>query len=86
MNSTLRERSLREARAAARLDSPHVVRIYDVVDEGGSPCIVMELLRGRTLSQMVLSDGPQPPAEVARIGHHPGAKLEAPQFPHPRLP
>ena len=25
-------------------------------------------------------------SEIVRIGHHPGAKLEAPQFPHPRLP
>ncbi|MFL6138224.1 MAG: serine/threonine-protein kinase [Frankiaceae bacterium] len=66
--ATLRERSLREARSAARLDTPHVVRIYDVVDEGGNPCIVMELLRGRTLAQFVRSEGPLPPAVVARIG------------------
>jgi eukaryotic-like serine/threonine-protein kinase len=66
--ATLRERSLREARAAARLDSPHVVRIYDVVDEDGRPCIVMELLRGQTLSQLVRAKGPLSPGEVARIG------------------
>jgi eukaryotic-like serine/threonine-protein kinase len=71
----LRKRSLREARSAARLDTPHVVRIYDVVDEGGNPCIVMELLRGRTLAQIVRSDGPLPPAVVAQVGQALAAAL-----------
>jgi serine/threonine protein kinase len=44
-----RLRFLREARLAARLDHEHVVRIYDVAELDGLPCIAMELLPGGTL-------------------------------------
>jgi serine/threonine protein kinase len=42
-------RLLREARAAAALDHPNVVSIFDVGDYEGTPFIVMELVSGRTL-------------------------------------
>lgn len=63
-----RERTLREARATARIDHPNVVRIYDVVDEGERLWIVMELVDGRSLEQIVVEDGPLGPRETARIG------------------
>jgi serine/threonine-protein kinase len=44
-----RARFLREARLAARLQHEHVVRIYDVAELNGLPCIAMELLPGGTL-------------------------------------
>ncbi|MGV9994974.1 protein kinase domain-containing protein [Streptomyces sp. NPDC003374] len=65
---TRRERTLREARATARIDHPNVVRVYDVVDEGERLWIVMELVAGRSLEQVVLQDGPLSPAEAARVG------------------
>ena len=40
----IRERTLREARAAARIAHPNAVTVYDVVEEGGNPFIVMQLL------------------------------------------
>ncbi|TML27140.1 MAG: serine/threonine protein kinase [Actinobacteria bacterium] len=61
-------RSLREARAIARLNHPNVVRIYDVVNKEPWPWIVMEYVPSRSLHQVIAEDGPQPPAEVARIG------------------
>ncbi|SNY60908.1 protein kinase domain-containing protein [Paractinoplanes atraurantiacus] len=64
----LRERAIREARAIARIDHPHVVRIFDVVEHEGSPWIVMELIRARSLFDVVNEDGPLEPARVARIG------------------
>ncbi|MET8470721.1 serine/threonine-protein kinase [Streptomyces sp. NPDC006422] len=65
---TRRERTLREARATARIDHPGVVRVYDVVDEGERLWIVMELVQGRSLEQLLVEDGPLPVAEVGRIG------------------
>src|SRR5204863_469533 len=62
------ERSLREARAIARLNHPNVVRIYDVVSKQPHPWIVMEYVPSRSLHQAILEDGPLPPHEVARIG------------------
>jgi serine/threonine protein kinase len=61
-------RSLREARAIARLNHPSVVRIYDVVPKQPYPWIVMEYVPSRSLHQVVAQDGPLPPVEVARIG------------------
>lgn len=45
------ERFIREARAAAQLDHPNVLVIYDVAQEGQSPYLIMELLRGETLRE-----------------------------------
>ena len=42
-------RFLREARIAARLHHPNLVRIYDITELDGLPCIVMELVPGGTL-------------------------------------
>jgi hypothetical protein len=66
--AALGERLVREARAAAAIDHPNAVRVYDVADDAGRPWIVMELLTGRTLDAAVRADGPLPPAQVARIG------------------
>lgn len=64
----LRERTLREARAAARIDSASAVRVYDVVEDDGRPCIVMELVEGRTLRDVIRQDGPLTAARTARVG------------------
>ncbi len=50
-----RSRFLREARIAARLQHPSLVRFYDIVELDGLPAIVMELLPGGTLENGKLS-------------------------------
>ncbi|WUN21421.1 protein kinase [Streptomyces phaeochromogenes] len=65
---TRRERTLREARATARIDHPNVVRVYDVVDQGERLWIVMELVDGRSLDKVLAEDGPLSPRGTARIG------------------
>ncbi|WP_265582741.1 serine/threonine-protein kinase [Streptomyces ferrugineus] len=65
---TRRERTLREARATARIDHPNVVRVYDVVDEGERLWIVMELVTGRSLERIMAEEGPLGPCRAARIG------------------
>jgi serine/threonine-protein kinase len=56
-----KRRFLREARVAARLRSPHVVRVFDIVaNDDDLTYIVMELLEGETLAERVQRDGPLP--------------------------
>jgi serine/threonine protein kinase len=66
--NALRERAIREARAIAMLDQANVVRIFDVVFDGGEPWIVMELVPSRSLFDTVRDDGPMAPDRVARVG------------------
>jgi len=52
-------RFAREARAAARIKSDHVARVYDVGwTEDGAPFIVMELLEGMDLELLLAKSGP----------------------------
>ena len=82
----LRERTLREARATARLSHPNVVTTYDVVEEDDRPWIVMELLSTRSLSEVLRDDGPLPPHRVAEIGLGVLGALETSHAPGHRAP
>ena len=73
----LRARTLREARAAARLGHPGIVTVHEVVRQGERPWIVMELVPGRTLARIIKEDGPLPPRRVAEIGAQILAALRA---------
>ncbi len=65
----LRARFQREARLAARLAHPNVVRVYDVgSDDDGRPFIAMEFVDGETLAELLARRGPLPPDEVAALG------------------
>src|SRR5262249_28324882 len=54
-----KERFLREARLAAQLQHPNIAAVHDVGDAEGRVYIVMELVRGRSLRQL-LRDGAVP--------------------------
>ncbi|SBV26976.1 Serine/threonine protein kinase [Micromonospora krabiensis] len=65
----LRLRSLREARAIARLDHVNAVKVYDVLlGADGDPQIVMEYVPSRSLHDAITADGPVPPRRAAEIG------------------
>uniref|UniRef100_UPI0018E5215E serine/threonine-protein kinase n=1 Tax=Desertihabitans aurantiacus TaxID=2282477 RepID=UPI0018E5215E len=71
------ERAMREARITARLHHRHAVSVFDVVDDDGRPCLIMQFVPSTTLGELVRERGPLPPAEVARIGARVASALAA---------
>lgn len=61
-----RTRFRTEAEAAARLDHPNIVPVYEVGEHQGHPYFTMKLVEGRTLSQR-MADGPLTQREAAQI-------------------
>jgi serine/threonine protein kinase len=61
------ERAEREARLAARLNHPHVVAIYDLVEDGEDTWLVMEYVEGITLSALVKRDGALSPDQAGPL-------------------
>ncbi|MEV7183100.1 serine/threonine-protein kinase [Kitasatospora sp. NPDC093102] len=60
-------RTLREAKATARIRHSSAVTVFDVVDEDDRPWIVMELVESRSLADVVREDGPLTPGRAAEI-------------------
>jgi eukaryotic-like serine/threonine-protein kinase len=61
------ERAAREARLAARLNHPHVVAVFDLVEDADETWLVMEYVEGITLSSFVKRDGALTPDEAAPL-------------------
>ncbi|MGX1883445.1 serine/threonine-protein kinase [Streptomyces sp. NPDC055287] len=61
-------RTLREAKAIARIRNNGAVTVYDVVDEDDRPWIVMELIEGKSLADVVRQDGLLTPRRAAEVG------------------
>ncbi|MGH2696951.1 MAG: Stk1 family PASTA domain-containing Ser/Thr kinase [Actinomycetota bacterium] len=58
----------REAQAAAGLNHPNIVGVYDTGDQADVHFIVMEYVEGRTLRDVIRADGPLLPERAAEIG------------------
>jgi serine/threonine protein kinase len=69
-------RTLREARAPARVRHKSIIEVYDVVQEHARPWIVMELIEAPTLEQHLKANGPMRPEDAARLGKQLVAALE----------
>src|SRR6185369_16042467 len=68
----------REAEIISQLEHPHIVQILDFdTTEQGEPYIVMELLKGESLSQRLERDGCLPIEESARVAHQVASGLFA---------
>jgi serine/threonine protein kinase len=76
-DDAFRERFADEARRAASVLHPNVVTVFDEGRDGADAFMVMELVRGRTLRDMVADRGPLRPHEAARIVAQIAAALDA---------
>ena len=65
--SEVRERFLREARSAGRLNHPNIVTVFDVGEDQGVAYMAMELLEGRSLQQILRDPDRLPFATVAGL-------------------
>ena len=71
------DRALREARSAAGLHHPHVVAVFDAVEEDGRTWLVMEYVPSRTLAEILAAEGPLEPRRVAHLGSQAAEGLAA---------
>ncbi len=62
-----RERLRREARAAARLNHPSIVHVYDILEGTDGDWIVMELVTGKTLRCLLDEETALPPARAVKL-------------------
>lgn len=61
-------RTLREAKAIARIRNNSAVTVFDVVEEDDRPWIVMELVDGKSLAEAIREDGLLEPRRAAEVG------------------
>ena len=76
-DATFRDRFEREARLAARLSHPNVVRVFDVGESEGRPFIVMEYIEGDTLADELARHGALEPVRAVELALQICSGLEA---------
>ncbi|HEY4017691.1 MAG TPA: serine/threonine-protein kinase [Pseudonocardiaceae bacterium] len=75
--ASVRERTLREARAIAALTHPNVISVFDVARHNGEPYVVMELVASRSLAELIRRHGPCSIEQTAQVADSVAAALEA---------
>ncbi len=73
---SLRQRLLREARAAAGLSHPAIVQVFDLIEDASGDCIVLEYVEGKTLAA-TLASGPLETALAVKLAREIAGGLAA---------
>ena len=71
---------MHEARAVSRLAHPHIVPLFEAGEIDGQPCMVFELVRGRSLAQALKEGGPMSPQAAAPTSPTPSASERSPML------
>src|SRR5215469_9418584 len=66
-DTAFRLRFMRESQAAAAVDDPHIIPVYEAGDADGVLFIAMRLVRGGDIKSLVAERGPLPPARAEWI-------------------
>lgn len=72
----MKERFLREARAASALNHPNICTLFDIGEQNGTPYLVMELLQGDTIKHLAAGN-PMPVEEILIYGSQAADALAA---------
>jgi serine/threonine protein kinase/DNA-binding beta-propeller fold protein YncE len=72
-----RKRFIRESRAAAAVDDPHIIPVYEAGEADGILFIAMRLVPGRDARTLLYHEGPLPPGRVAAIVSPVASALDA---------
>lgn len=76
-DAAFRQRFIRESQAAAAVDDPHIIPVYEAGEADGVLYIVMRLVRGGDVGTLVSQVGPLPPGRVVAIISPVAAALDA---------
>ena len=85
-DEAFRQRFIRESRAAAAVDHPHIIPVFDAGEANGVLFIAMRFVRGRDVRTLLDSIGPLPPARAAEIVAQVASALDAAHERGPRAP
>jgi serine/threonine-protein kinase len=76
-DDAFRQRFIRESRAAAAVDDPHIIPVYEAGDANGVLFIAMRFVRGGDVKSLIIRDGPLRPDRVIAIVAPVAAALDA---------
>ena len=66
-----------EARAAASLNHPNIVSVFDFGEDESGPYLVMEIVEGEDLASILRGNGPLAPRQAARVSAEAAKALQA---------
>jgi len=76
-DQAFRQRFIRESRAAAAVDDPHIIPVFEAGEADGVLFIAMRYVRGGDVRSLLMESGPLPPARVAEIISQVSSALDA---------
>ncbi|OUC94981.1 serine/threonine-protein kinase [Streptomyces swartbergensis] len=76
-NDTFRRRFTHESRAAAAIDHPHIVPVFEAGETDGVLYIAMRFVAGSDLRHLLDREGPLPPATAVRVAAQVASALDA---------